>query len=217
MNKKIKILIADDQKLIREGLKVLLEMEEDFTVIGEASNGKEAVDLYIKLRPDIVLMDIQMPIMNGVNAIKKIKEIDELSKIIILTTFDDDEYVFDGLKSGALGYILKDIPIEKLSDTIRTIFKGGALIEPSITKKILSEISKIEKAPKGDALLLEQLSSREKEILSLIAKGYTNQEIADKLFLSVGTVKNYVTNILQKMEVKDRTEAVIKVKDRGII
>ncbi|MGC8943069.1 MAG: response regulator [Caldisericia bacterium] len=217
MNKKIKILIADDQKLIREGLKVLLEMEEDFTVIGEASNGKEAVDLYIKLRPDIVLMDIQMPIMNGVNAIKKIKEIDELSKIIILTTFDDYEYVFDGLKSGALGYILKDIPIEKLSDTIRTIFKGGALIEPSITKKILSEISKIEKAPKGDALLLEQLSSREKEILSLIAKGYTNQEIADKLFLSVGTVKNYVTNILQKMEVKDRTEAVIKVKDSGII
>ncbi|MGC9089612.1 MAG: response regulator [Caldisericia bacterium] len=217
MNKKIKILIADDQKLIREGLKVLLEMEEDFTVISEASNGKEAVDLYIKLRPDIVLMDIQMPIMNGVNAIKKIKEIDELSKIIILTTFDDYEYVFDGLKSGALGYILKDIPIEKLSDTIRTIFKGGALIEPSITKKILSEISKIEKAPKGDALLLEQLSSREKEILSLIAKGYTNQEIADKLFLSVGTVKNYVTNILQKMEVKDRTEAVIKVKDRGII
>ncbi|MGB9842745.1 MAG: response regulator [Caldisericia bacterium] len=217
MNEKIKILIADDQKLIREGLKVLLEMEEDFTVIGEASNGKEAVDLYIKLRPDIVLMDIQMPVMNGVNAIKKIKEIDELSKIIILTTFDDDEYVFDGLKSGALGYILKDISIEKLSDTIRTIYKGGALIEPSITKKILSEISKIEKAPKGDALLLEQLSSREKEILSLIAKGYTNQEIADKLLLSVGTVKNYVTNILQKMEVKDRTEAVIKVKDSGII
>lgn len=217
MNDKIKILVVDDQKLIREGLKVLLEMEESFTVIGEASNGEEAVNLYIKLRPDIVLMDIQMPIMNGVHAIKKIKEIDESAKIIILTTFDDDQYVFDGLKSGAMGYILKDISSEKLSDTIRTIYKGGALIEPSITKKILSEISKIEKAPKGDTFLLEELSSREKEILSLIAKGYTNQEIADKLFLSVGTIKNYVTNILQKMEVKDRTEAVIKAKDLGLI
>lgn len=217
MNDKIKILVVDDQKLIREGLKILLEMEDSFTVIGEASNGEEAVDLYIKLRPDIVLMDIQMPVMNGVHAIKKIKGIDESAKIIILTTFDDDQYVFDGLKSGAMGYILKDISSEKLYETIRTIYKGGAFIEPSITKKILSEISKIERAPKGDTFLLEELSSREKEILSLIAKGYTNQEIADKLFLSVGTIKNYVTNILQKMEVKDRTEAVIKAKDLGLI
>ncbi|MBC7194572.1 MAG: response regulator transcription factor [Caldisericia bacterium] len=212
----MKILIADDQKLIREGLKVLLEMEEDFEVIGEAANGKEAVDLYIKLRPDVVLMDIQMPVMNGVEAIKKIKEIDEFSKIIILTTFDDDQYVFDGLKSGALGYILKDISIEKLSETIKTIYKGGALIEPSITKKILQELTKIETTYKIDSLL-EPLSSREKEILSLMAKGLTNQEIADKLFLSVGTVKNYVTNILQKLEAKDRTEAVIKAKNMGLV
>lgn len=216
MSEKIKILIADDQKLIREGLKVLLEMEEDFEVIGEAANGKEAVDLYIKLRPDVVLMDIQMPVMNGVEAIKKIKEIDEFSKIIILTTFDDDQYVFDGLKSGALGYILKDISIEKLSETIKTIYKGGALIEPSITKKILQELTKIETTYKIDSLL-EPLSSREKEILSLMAKGLTNQEIADKLFLSVGTVKNYVTNILQKLEAKDRTEAVIKAKNMGLV
>lgn len=217
MNKEIKLLIVDDQKLIREGLEAILMMEEDFRVVGEASNGEEAVDLYIKLRPDVVLMDIQMPVMNGVEAIKKIKEIDKSAKIIILTTFDDDEYVFDGLKSGALGYILKDASSEQLSNTIRTIFKGGALIEPSITKKILSELSKIERTPKSDTFLLEPLSKREGEILSLMAKGFTNQEIADKLFLSVGTVKNYVTNILKKLEAKDRTEAVVKAKDMGII
>lgn len=135
MSEKIKILIADDQKLIREGLKVLLEMEESFMVIGEASNGQQAVDLYIKLRPDIVLMDIQMPVINGVEAIKKILELDKEAKIIILTTFDDDEYVYEGLKSGALGYILKDSSIEKLSESIKVIYQGGALIEPSITKK----------------------------------------------------------------------------------
>jgi DNA-binding NarL/FixJ family response regulator len=135
LSEKIKILIADDQKLIREGLKVLLEMEESFMVIGEASNGQQAVDLYIKLRPDIVLMDIQMPVINGVEAIKKILELDKEAKIIILTTFDDDEYVYEGLKSGALGYILKDSSIEKLSESIKVIYQGGALIEPSITKK----------------------------------------------------------------------------------
>jgi DNA-binding NarL/FixJ family response regulator len=217
LSEKIKILIADDQKLIREGLKVLLEMEESFMVIGEASNGQQAVDLYIKLRPDIVLMDIQMPVINGVEAIKKILELDKEAKIIILTTFDDDEYVYEGLKSGALGYILKDSSIEKLSESIKVIYQGGALIEPSITKKILSELSKIEKVQKQKEELIEELSAREKEILSLIAKGFSNSEIADKLFLSVGTVKNYVTNILQKLEAKDRTEAVVKAKDLGLI
>ena len=217
MSEKIKILIADDQKLIREGLKVLLEMEESFMVIGEASNGQQAVDLYIKLRPDIVLMDIQMPVINGVEAIKKILELDKEAKIIILTTFDDDEYVYEGLKSGALGYILKDSSIEKLSESIKVIYQGGALIEPSITKKILSELSKIEKVQKQKEELIEELGAREKEILSLIAKGFSNSEIADILFLSVGTVKNYVTNILQKLEAKDRTEAVVKAKDLGLI
>jgi DNA-binding NarL/FixJ family response regulator len=192
-------------------------MEESFMVISEASNGQQAVDLYIKLRPDIVLMDIQMPVINGVEAIKKILELDKEAKIIILTTFDDDEYVYEGLKSGALGYILKDSSIEKLSESIKVIYQGGALIEPSITKKILSELSKIEKVQKQKEELIEELGAREKEILSLIAKGFSNSEIADKLFLSVGTVKNYVTNILQKLEAKDRTEAVLKAKDLGLI
>lgn len=217
MSKKIKILIADDQKLIREGLRVLLEMEEDFEIIGEATNGVEAYEFYIKLKPDIVLMDIQMPVMNGVEAIKKIKEVDSQAKIIILTTFDDDQYVYDGLKSGALGYILKDTSIEKLSETIRIVYKGGALIEPSITKKILSEISKIEKPKIKKEDLIEELNLREIEILKLISKGYTNQEIADKLNLSVGTVKNYVTTILQKIGARDRTEAALIAKEIGII
>ncbi|MCX8095006.1 MAG: response regulator transcription factor [Caldisericia bacterium] len=217
MNEKIKILIVDDQKLIREGLKALLQMEDGFCVIGEASNGKEAYELYIKLKPDIVLMDIQMPVMNGVEAIKKIKEVDSQAKIIILTTFDDDQYVYDGLKSGALGYILKDISIEKLSETIRIVYEGGALIEPSITKKILSELSKIEKPQIKKEALIEELSLRELEILKLISKGYTNQDIADKLNLSVGTVKNYVTIILQKIGARDRTEAALIAKEIGII
>lgn len=217
MSEKIKILIADDQKLIREGLKVLLEMEEDFEIIGEATNGVEAYEFYIKLKPDIILMDIQMPVMNGVEAIKKIKEVDSQAKIIILTTFDDDQYVYDGLKSGALGYVLKDTSIEKLSETIRVVYKGGALIEPSITKKILSEISKIEKPKIKKEDLIEELNLREIEILKLISKGYTNQEIADKLNLSVGTVKNYVTTILQKIGARDRTEAALIAKEIGII
>lgn len=217
MSEKIKILIADDQKLIREGLKVLLEMEEDFEIIGEAKNGVEAYEFYIKLKPDIVLMDIQMPGMNGVEAIKKIKEFDSQAKIIILTTFDDDLYVYDGLKSGALGYVLKDTSIEKLSETIRIVYKGGALIEPSITKKILSEISKIEKPKIKKEELIEELNLREIEILKLISKGYTNQEIAEKLNLSVGTVKNYVTTILQKIGARDRTEAALIAKEIGII
>ncbi len=217
MSEKIKILIADDQKLIREGLKVLLELEKDFVVVGEASNGEEAFELYIKLKPDIVLMDLKMPKMNGVEGIIKIKEAFPQAKIIILTTFDDDQYVYEGLKSGALGYILKDTSIEKLSESIRTVYNGGALIEPSITKKILSELSKIEKPKKSKEELIEELSLREVEILKLIAKGYTNQEIANKLFLSVGTVKNYVTTILEKLEAKDRTEAAIKAKEIGII
>lgn len=217
MSEKIKILIADDQKLIREGLKVLLEMEEDFEIIGEAKNGVEAYEFYIKLKPDIVLMDIQMPVMNGVEAIKKIKEVDSQAKIIILTTFDDDLYVYDGLKSGALGYVLKDTSIEKLSETIRIVYKGGALIEPSITKKILSEISKIEKPKIKKEELIEELNLREIEILKLISKGYTNQEIAEKLNLSVGTVKNYVTTILQKIGARDRTEAALIAKEIGII
>lgn len=217
MSEKIKILIVDDQKLIREGLKVLLELEKDFLIVGEASNGLEAYEAYIKLKPDVVLMDIQMPVMNGVEAIKKIKEFDENSKIIILTTFDDDQYVYDGLKSGALGYILKDTSIEKLSETIKIVYSGGALIEPFITKKILSELSKFEKPKKSKDELIEELNLRELEILRLISKGYTNQEIANKLNLSVGTVKNYVTTILQKIGAKDRTEAAILAKEIGII
>ncbi|MDI6860476.1 MAG: response regulator transcription factor [Caldisericia bacterium] len=217
MSEKIKILIVDDQKLIREGLKVLLELEKDFLIVGEASNGLEAYEAYIKLKPDVVLMDIQMPVMNGVEAIKKIKEFDENSKIIILTTFDDDQYVYDGLKSGALGYILKDTSIEKLSETIKIVYSGGALIEPFITKKILSELSKFEKTKKSKDELIEELNLRELEILRLISKGYTNQEIANKLNLSVGTVKNYVTTILQKIGAKDRTEAAILAKEIGII
>lgn len=140
-----------------------------------------------------------------------------MAKIIILTTFDDDQYVYDGLKSGALGYILKDSSFEKLSESIKVIYQGGALIEPSITKKILSELSKIEKIYSNKNQLIESLTTREKEILSLIAKGYSNSEVAEKLFLSTGTVKNYVTNILKKIEAKDRTEAVLKAKELGII
>ncbi len=186
MSEKLKILIADDQKLIREGPKVLLEVEEDFEIIGEA--------------------------INGIESIKKIKEVNPQVKIIILTTFDDDQYVYDGLKSGALGYILKDTSIEKLSETIKIVHKGGAIIEPSITKKILSEISKIEKEE-----FIEELNLREIVILKFISKGYTNQEIADKLNPSVGTVKNYVTTILQKIGARDRTEAALIAKEIGII
>ena len=215
---RIRVLIADDQRLMREGLHTLLELEPDMEVIGEAADGEEALAQFARHRPDVVLMDVRMPGMNGVQATRRLLERWPEARVIILTTFDDDEYVFQGLRAGALGYLLKAISGAELAHAIRTVAGGGALIEPSVARKVLAEFSRlIPSSPPPDGALSEPLSAREKEILRLLAQGLTNREIAARLYLAEGTVKNYVTAILQKLDVRDRTQAALRGRELGLV
>ncbi|MCS6847699.1 MAG: response regulator transcription factor [Anaerolineae bacterium] len=215
---RIRILIVDDQRLMREGLRMLLEMEDDFEVVGEAADGQAALDACAQLAPDIVLMDIRMPGMDGVEATRRLLQRDPSARVIILTTFDDDQYVFEGLRAGALGYLLKDLSGEELARAIRTVAHGGALIEPSIARKVFAEFARLAPAARdANEGLAEPLSEREIEVLRLIAAGLSNREIAQRLFLAEGTVKNYVTNVLSKIGVHDRTQATLRGKELGLI
>ncbi len=216
----IRILIVDDQRLMRDGLRILLELEPDFEVVGEAENGREALAAYEQLLPDVVLMDIRMPEMNGVEAIRNLRERWPDARVIILTTFDDDEYVFEGLRAGALGYLLKDVSAEELAEAIRTVAAGDALIDPSVTRKVVAEFARLAAGRGASAAagnLAESLSEREVEILRLVAEGLTNRQIAARLYLAEGTVKNYVSNILGKIGVRDRTQAALRAREMGLI
>jgi DNA-binding NarL/FixJ family response regulator len=215
MTKQLNVLIVDDQRLMREGLRTLLELEADIVVVGEAENGAEALTAYERLGPDVVLMDIRMPEMNGVEATGHLCRKWPQAKVLILTTFDEDAYVIKGLQAGALGYLLKDVSGDELATAVRTIAAGNALIGSEVARRVLTGFTKTAVAARDD--LLEPLSERELEILSLIAQGFSNPEIAKHLFLAEGTVKNYVTNILQKTGAKDRTEAAVKAKSGGWI
>jgi len=218
MTEQIRILLVDDQRLMREGLRILLELEPDLEIAGEATNGQEALDAYAEIEPDVVLMDVRMPGMDGVEATWRLRERWPSALVIILTTFDDDEYVFEGLRAGARGYLLKDVSGHDLADAVRTVAAGGALIEPSVARRVVAEFARM--APpvrQADAGLAEPLSEREREILRLMAQGFTNREIADRLNLAQGTVKNYVTTILQKLGVRDRTQAALRAREQGII
>jgi DNA-binding NarL/FixJ family response regulator len=214
----IGILLVDDQRLIREGLRILLELEPDLAVVGEACDGQEGLELYERLAPDVVLMDVHMPGMDGVEATWRLRERWPSARVMILTTFDDDEYVFEGLRAGAQGYLLKDVSGHDLAEAIRTVAAGGALIEPSVARKVIAEFARMAppmRSP-GDGLA-EPLSERELEILSLLANGLTNREIAARLSLAQGTVKNYVTSILQKLGARDRTQAALRARELGLL
>lgn len=217
----IKILLVDDQKLVRQGIHFLLESEEDLQVIGHATNGLEALEASVNLEPDVILMDIRMPEMDGVQATRAILEKKPGIGIIILTTFEDDEYVFDGLKAGARGYFLKDVSSDELAAAIRTVYQGGALIQPSITRKVLSEFSRLAgvttKNKTVEADLVDPLTDREMEVLQALAEGLSNKEISQKLFITEGTVKNHVSNLIAKLNVRDRTQAIIRAQDSGLI
>ncbi|MCD4673655.1 MAG: response regulator transcription factor [Anaerolineaceae bacterium] len=218
MIKKIKILLADDQALFREGLHTLLSVQTGFEVIGEASNGEEALRLVAQNRPDVVLMDMRMPVMNGAVATRRLKESFPDCRVIALTTFDDDEYVFEALRAGAVGYLLKDVSSEKLFEAIRTAARGDYFLQPSITAKVVSEFARLAPNKKGNASPLEDpLSTRELEVLKLVATGANNKEIAATLIIAEGTVKNHLTSILSKLQARDRMQAAIKAKERGII
>jgi DNA-binding NarL/FixJ family response regulator len=215
----IRILIVDDQSLFREAPRTLLGACPDFEVVGDAANGDEAIRMTMQLNPDIVLMDLRMPGTDGVAATKKITQTTKKVKVIVLTTFDDDENVFDGLRAGAVGYLLKDVSSEKLTEAIRAAYKGEYFLLPSIVAKVVNEFSKISHpTPKYiDSIISDPLSPREIEILRLVATGASNKEIAEQLFISEGTVKNHLSNILSKLGVHDRMQAVLKAKEMGII
>src|SRR6478672_5364720 len=214
----IKILLVDDQPLFREGLRTLLSIHSDFEVVGEAGNGQEAINLVRSTGASVVLMDLQMPILDGVEATRKLHHEQPGCRVIVLTTFDDDEMVFDGLRAGAVGYLLKDAPSEKLAEAIRVAARGETFLQPSVAAKVVAEFARLtKKTVRTPPSLVDPLSERELEILRLIAQGASNREIAGTLFLAEGTVKNHVTNILGKLEVRDRTQAALKAKDTGLI
>lgn len=214
----VEILVVDDQSLFREGLRTLLSVQPGFEVTGEAANGEEALRLAVQLKPDVILMDLRMPVMDGVTATLRLRDSMPQCKVIVLTTFDDDEYVYDGLRAGAVGYLLKDVSSEKLFEAIRAASRGEYFLLPSITAKVMAEFSRLSRiAPSPMDQLEEPLSPREMEILRLVATGASNREIAENLVIAEGTVKNHLTNILGKLSVKDRMQAVLKAREYGLI
>jgi DNA-binding NarL/FixJ family response regulator len=209
--KPIRILLAEDQTLMRQGLKTILDLESGFQVVGEAGDGNTAVKLALELRPDIILMDVQMPGRNGVEATAAICQAWLEAKIIILTTFDRDDYVFAGVRAGAVGYLLKDQPARKLVETIRAVQAGEVFIQPEIASRPLRAT-----LHPTDGLI-EPLSDREREVLVMLAQGIANKDIADKLHIAEGTVKNHVSNVLGKLQAQNRTQAADIARKRGLI
>ena len=212
----IKLILADDQDILTEGLKLILGAEEDIEIVGTANNGKKAYDLCRLRKPDVVLMDIQMPEVNGVEATAMIKNDFPNIKIIVLTTFNDDEYIYDALKNGASGYLLKDASTSEILKAVRTVYNGGALIQSEVAVKVIDKFSQLAKetVDKHIDKRVELLTEREIEICRLIAEGKNNQEIAEQLFLSQGTVKNHITRVLIKLDLRDRTQlAVFTIKN----
>jgi DNA-binding NarL/FixJ family response regulator len=214
----ISVLLVDDQALFREGLRTLLSVHKDIEVVGEARNGEDAIQQVEKLNPAVALMDIQMPVLDGVTATRRLKAAHPDCRVIVLTTFDDDDKVFDGLRAGAVGYLLKDAPSEKLVEAIRAAARGESFLQPSVAAKLVAEFARLSdhSAPKPQTLV-EPLSDRELEILRLIAEGSSNKEIANTLVIAEGTVKNHITNILGKLGVSGRLQAVNKAKELGLL
>ncbi|HEY0755052.1 MAG TPA: response regulator transcription factor [Ktedonobacteraceae bacterium] len=224
MPEAIRILLCEDQTLMRQGLHTVLELEPGFQVVAEAEDGEQAVKRYTELQnlgrgPDIVLMDIQMPHQNGVQATAAITTAYAGARIIILTTFDYDDYVFEAVKAGAMGYLLKDVPANELAETIRRVYAGEPFIQPSIASKLLMDVGRGGRVPSSqkNVPLDEELSVREFEVLKLLAAGTSNREIAEHLTLAEGTIKNHVSNILSKLHAENRTQAANLARQRKLI
>jgi len=214
----IGVLIVDDQNLMREGLRTLLELEKGIVVVGEAADGRGAVEAYASRKPRVVLMDIKMPVMDGVEATRRIRSTDPDARILMLTTFDEDALVFEAIRAGARGYLLKDVSGEKLADAVRDVAKGGAALPPQLTRRVVDAFAKLAPKPAGGGGgLVEPLSSRERSVLDLLAAGLSNKEIAVRLCLAEGTVKNHVSSVLRKMGERDRTRAALAARERGLL
>ena len=215
----VKVLIADDQALVRTGFRMILDAEDDIEVTGEAADGAEAVTLASAGRPDVILMDVRMPNMDGIEATRLIlnKNDDDPIRVLILTTFDLDEYVYDALRAGASGFLLKDAPPEELVRGVRVLARGDALIAPSVTRRLIEEISKRPSRDVTPAAALESLTQRELEVLEHIARGLSNHEIAEELFVSETTVKTHVGRVLMKLGLRDRVQAVVLAYESGVV
>ena len=207
----IRILIVEDQTLMRQGLKIILDLEPGLQVVGQAADGESGVHMALDLRPDLILMDIQMPGMNGIEAIAAICAVWPEARIIILTTFGRDDYVFQGVRAGAVGFMLKDAPADHLIQTIRRVHAGQVFIQPEIASRLLRELITPQDSP------VEPLSEREREVLVLLAQGHSNREIAEQLVLAEGTVKNHVSNILGKLQAENRTQAAEIARRHGLV
>jgi DNA-binding NarL/FixJ family response regulator len=211
----VRVLVADDQSMVRAGFRMLLSGESDIEVVAEASNGLEAVDKAARFRPTVVLMDIRMPELDGLEATRRILAADDSARILILTTFDLDEYVYEALRAGASGFVLKDDPPEQLLAAIRTVAGGDALLSPAITKRVIKQFTRIPRAapPKE----LDELTERELDVFRLIARGLSNAEIGRELYISDTTVKTHITHILQKLHLRDRVQAVVLAYQAGLL
>jgi DNA-binding NarL/FixJ family response regulator len=213
------VLIADDQALVRAGFRMILEAEEDMDVVGEAADGREAVEEARRLRPDVVLMDVRMPDVDGIEATRRLLGDDGAAvKVVMLTTFDMDEYVYDALRAGASGFLLKDVPPEQLVDGIRAVASGDALLAPSVTRRVIEEFVRrppdsVRTAPPE----LAELTARELEVLKLVARGLANAEIAKELFISETTVKTHVAHVLMKLKLRDRVQAVVFAYESALV
>jgi DNA-binding NarL/FixJ family response regulator len=211
----IRVLVADDQSMVRAGFRMLLAGEQDIEVVAEANNGLEAIDKATRFHPTVVLMDIRMPELDGLQATRRILAAENGTRILILTTFDLDEYVYEALAAGASGFVLKDDPPEQLIAAIRTVAGGDALLSPTITKRVIKQFTRIPRAapPEG----FDELTTREQEVFRLIANGLSNTEIAQELYISDTTVKTHITHILQKLNLRDRVQAIVLAYQSGLV
>jgi DNA-binding NarL/FixJ family response regulator len=213
----IRALVADDQQAVRAGLAALLETQDDITVVATAADGQEAVLQSDQHRPDVVLVDIRMPVLDGIAATRRICTVADGPRVLVLTTFDLDEYLYDALQAGASGFLLKDAPPEKLFEAVRVVAAGDALLAPVVTRRLISEFARLRPPQRTRSEDLDALTRRELEILGLVATGLSNQEIADRLVLSNETVKTHVSHVLRKLGLRDRAQAVVAAYESGLI
>ena len=209
-----RVLLVDDQTLVRTGFRLILGSEPDIEVVGDAADGQEGIELGRRLRPDVVLMDIRMPKVDGIEATRRLTSASPSTKVVILTTYDLDEYVFDALRAGASGFILKDAPADQLVNAVRVAAGGDALLAPSVTRRLVEEFAR--RKPRADVPLAD-LTARELEVLKLMAKALSNAEIAERLVVSEGTVKTHVARVLDKLGCRDRVQAVVAAYESGLV
>ena len=212
----IRILLCDDQPIVTEGIQVILRQASDIEVVGVADNGADAVEAVARLHPDVVLMDLRMPVMNGILATERIRQEYPATRVLVLTTYDDDEWVFDAIRAGAAGYLLKDAPRNQIIEAIRGTAAGATHVDPKVAGRLFQYVTQPPAAPAATTLAVD-LSPREREILELIAEGISNAEIAERLFLSKGTVQNYVSTLFAKLDVTDRTQAAVLALRYGLV